>query len=240
MPKTKPHKKQPLKEQILAFSEISKAISSDLSLDDILRLVVNVTAKLLKSSICSIQLIDKEKKELVIRATHSMSEEYNKKPPLRIGEGIAGKVVLENRPIVVKDIAKEPEYKYRDIARKEKLRSLLCVPLTVKGKVIGVVNSYTSRPHSFTHTEIAVLSSIACLAAVAIENTDILTMAHDMEEELRTRKLVERAKGILMRDEKLTEEEAYLKLQKFSMDSRKSMKDIAESLIVSYNLRRLR
>ena len=75
---------------------------------------------------------------------------------------------------------------------------------------------------------------------MSIENTDILMKAHDMEEELKTRKLVERAKDILMRDEKLTEEEAYLKLQKFSMDSRKSRRDITESLIVSYNLRRLR
>ena len=89
MEKKTASKKQPYKKQVEAISEISRAISSDLSIDEILKLVVNVTAGLLRSNICSIQLIDEEKNELVIRATQSISEEYNRKPPLKIGEGIA-------------------------------------------------------------------------------------------------------------------------------------------------------
>ncbi|MDD5237409.1 MAG: GAF domain-containing protein, partial [Candidatus Omnitrophica bacterium] len=112
-------------EQIKALSKISKSITSDSYLDDILHLIVTVTAEVLGSNICSLMLIDEKTNELVVRATQSISEEYNKKPPLKIGEGIAGKVALENRPMAVKDVTKEKEYKHKDIAKKEGLSSLL-------------------------------------------------------------------------------------------------------------------
>ncbi len=229
----------PYQEQIKALSKISKAITSDLYLDDVLRLVVTVTAEAMGSNICSIMLIDDKKNELVIRATQSVSEEYNKKPPLKLGEGIAGKVALENRPMAIKDVTKEREYKYRDIAKKEKLCSLLCVPLAVKGKVIGVINCYTSRPHEFSDTEVEILTSMANQAAVAIENTELIVKSRVIQEELETRKITERAKGILMRDEGLTEEQAYLKIRKYSMDKRKTMREIAEAIILATDMRHL-
>jgi len=228
----------PFDEQIKALSKISKAIASDLYLEDILRLIVAVTAEVMGSNICSLMLIDEKKNELLIRATQSVSEEYNKKPPLKIGEGIAGKVAKENRPIAVKDVTKEKEYKYKDIARKEGLCSLLCVPLAVKGKVIGVINCYTSKPYKFTETEINILTSIANQAAVAIENTELMVKSRVIQEELEARKRIERAKGILMRDEGLTEEEAYLKLQRYSMDHRKSMREVAEAIILSEEMKK--
>ena len=224
-------------EQIKALSKISKAIASDLYLEDILRLIVTVTAEVMGSNICSLMLIDEKNNELVIRATQSMSEEYNKKPPLKVGEGIAGKVAKENKPMAVKDVTKEKEYKYKNIAEKEGLCSLLCVPLTVKGKVIGVVNCYTSTSHDFTETEIEVLTSIANQAAVAIENTELMVKSRVIQEELETRKIVERAKGILMREEQLTEEEAYLRIRKFSMDHRKTMREVAEAIILSTEIK---
>jgi len=228
--------KMSFKEQIKALSKISKAIASDLYLEDILRLIVTVTAEVMGSNICSLMLIDEKNNELVIRATQSMSEEYNKKPPLKVGEGIAGRVVKENKPITVKDVTKEKEYKYKDIAKREGLCSLLCVPLAVKDRVIGVINCYTSSPHDFTETEINLLSSIANQAAVAIENTELMVKTRVIQEELEARKKIERAKGILMKRGGLTEEEAYLTLQKYSMDHRKSMCEVAEAIILANDL----
>lgn len=225
-------------EQIEALSKISKAISSELYLEDILRLIVSVTAQVMDSKICSLMLLDEKSKKLVIRATQSVSEEYNKKPPLSIGEGIAGKVVKEGRPITVFDVNEEEEYKYKDIARKEGLRSLLCIPLSVRGKVIGVINCYTSYPHKFSKTEIDVLTSVANQAAIAIENTELIVKTKVIQEELETRKLVERAKDILMRRLELSGEEAYRKIQKQSMDTRKSMREIAEAIILTEDLER--
>jgi len=225
-------------EQIKALSKISKAIASDLYLEDVLRLVVTVTAEMMFSNICSILLLDEKTGKLLIRATQSVSSEYNDKPPLELGEGIAGKVAQTNQHVVVPDVKAEKEYKYRSIAKKEGLCSLLCVPLAVKGKVIGVLNCYTSQPHEFSETEINMLTSVAAQAAVAIENAELMVKSKVIQEELESRKRVERAKGLLMRKERLTEEEAYLKLKKFSMDRRKSMREVAEAIIMVEEINR--
>lgn len=219
-------------EQIKALTKISKVITSDLYLEDILRLIVTVTAKVMGSNICSLMLIDEKKNKLVIRATQSVSEEYNKKSPLAMGEGIAGKVAQNNAPIIVYDVlADDCDYKYKEIAKKEGLRSLLSIPLAVKNKVIGVINCYTPKLHNFTETEIDILITIANQAAVAIENTELMVKSKVFQEELETRKLVERAKGIIMKKENLTEEEAYHKIQKYSMNTRRTMREVAEAVI---------
>jgi len=220
-------------EKIKALSKISKAIVSDLYLEDILRLIVTVTAETMGSNICSIMIIDEKNKELIIRATQSISEDYTKKIPLKVGEGVAGRVAKENKPITIKDVTKEKEYRHKDIAKKTGLCSLLCVPLAVKGKVIGVINCYTSKPHDFSEAEVDILTSIANQAAVAIENTELMVKSKVIQEELETRKRLERAKGILMRQQKITEEEAYLRLQKCSMDNRKSIREISEAIILA-------
>ena len=218
---------------IEALSKIAQAITSDLYLEDILRLIVTVTAQTLGSKICSIMLLDEKKQELLIRATQSISESYNQKPPLKVGEGIAGKVVLEKKPVTIYDVTEEKEYKYKALAKKEGLASLLCVPLIVRAKAIGVVNLYTSRPHIFTRNEIHMLTAVANQAAMVIENTELMVKSRIIQEELETRKLVEKAKGILMKERNLSENEAYRAIQKYSMDSRKSMRQVAEAIVMA-------
>lgn len=224
------------KAQLEALSKISKAITSDLYLEDILRLIVTVSAQALGSNLCSLMLLN-EKNELVIRATQTVSEAYTKKPPIKIGEGVSGKVVQDNKPAMVYDILKEKNYKYKEIALKEGISSLLCVPLSVKGKVIGVLNLYTSEPHKFTKNEVEVLTMVANEAALVIENTELLVKTKVIQEELENRKLIERAKGMLMKERKIDEPEAYRMIQKFSMDSRKTMREVAEAVILSNDMK---
>jgi len=90
------YKKVPYKKLISAISEISEAISSDQYLDDILKLIVTVTANVMDSKICSLWLLDENEKTLKIRATQTMSEEYLKERILRLGEGVVG-YVAESR-----------------------------------------------------------------------------------------------------------------------------------------------
>ncbi len=219
-----------------ALSKISKAITSDLYLEDILKLIVNVTAQSMGSNLCSLMLLN-DKGELIIRATQTVSEDYLKKQPIKLGEGVSGKAAEANKPIAVFDVQQEKDYKYKEVAKKEGISSLLCVPLAVKNKVIGVINLYTSEPHKFTKGEIAVLSSIAVQSALVIENTELMVKTKVIQEELETRKLTERAKGILMRERKLDEAEAYRLLQKYSMDNRKSMRQVAEAIVLSFDMK---
>ncbi|MFH1338412.1 MAG: GAF and ANTAR domain-containing protein [Candidatus Omnitrophota bacterium] len=224
------------KKKIEALSKVSQTITSNLYLEDILKLIVMVTAEVMNSKICSLLLLDEEKGELVIRATQSVSDAYNKKPNIKLGEGIAGLVAKDNRPIAVLDVRKDSRYINREIAQKENLCSLLSVPLCVKGKVIGTLNSYTSIGHKFSNDEINILTSVANQAAVAIENANLLLKSKLIEEELKARKVVERAKGILMDSQGISEQEAYKKIQKQAMNMRRSMREIAEAIILAKEL----
>ncbi|MFA6142214.1 MAG: GAF domain-containing protein [Candidatus Omnitrophota bacterium] len=224
--------------QFEAISRVSRTITSNLYLEDILKLIVTVTAEIMDSKICSLMLINDKTRELILKATQSMSELYNKKPNLKIGDGIAGRVAMENKPLAVYDVSKEGEYRYKDIAAKEGLKSLLSVPLAVKGKVIGVLNNYTSYPHKFTKTEIDIMTTVAGQAAIVIENTELMVKTKTAQGELETRKATERAKGILMREEQLSEEEAFRKIQKQSMDMRKTMREISEAIILIDNMKK--
>lgn len=223
--------------QIEALSKIASLITSGLYLEELLRLIVNVTAEVMNSKICSLMLLDPDKKELVVRATQSISESYNKKPNLRLGEGIAGIVAKENKPTCILDVKEDSRYLNRDIARRESLCSLASVPLAVKGRVIGVLNCYTSKKHKFSDYELNILTAMGNQAAVAIENAELDLRARSAEEALTTRKLIERAKDILSQEAGVLPSEAYRLMQKQSMDMRKSMREIAEAIILMRELK---
>ncbi len=227
------YKKTSYKKQIQALLEISQVISSDRYLDDVLKLIVTVTANVMDSKICSLWILDEKEKALKIRATQTMSEEYLKERSLKLGEGVVGYVAQQKKPLVIPNVLEEPRYKEKELARKEGLVSMLSVPLAVKDKVIGVINCYTSHPHEFTETERAVLTTVANQAAICIENTELMVKTKVIQEELETRKLVERAKGVLMKRHGLTEEESFKRIRKASMDSRKTMREIAEAILLT-------
>ncbi|MDP2968880.1 MAG: GAF and ANTAR domain-containing protein [Deltaproteobacteria bacterium] len=227
------YKKTSYKQQIKAMTEISKAISSDRYLDDILKLIVTVTANVMDSKICSLWILDDKEKALKIRATQTMSEEYLKERSLKLGEGVVGYVAQTKKPLAILDVLKEPRYKEKELARKESLVSMLSVPLAVKDKVIGVINCYTSYPHQFTETEQDILAAVASQAAICIESTELMVKTKVIQEELEIRKLVERAKGVLMKRQGLSEDEAFKRIRKASMDSRKTMREIAEAILLT-------
>lgn len=223
--------------QIEALAKVANLITSGLYLEELLRLIVRVTAEVMNSKISSLMLLDPDKKELVVCATQSISEAYNKKPNIKLGEGIAGIVAKENRPIVVLDVKKDERYLNQDIAKKESLCSLASVPLAVKGRVIGVLNSYTSKRHNFSKPELDVLTALANQAAVAIENAELDLKVRSAEEALQTRKLIERAKDILSQEANILPSEAYRLIQKQSMDKRKSMREIAEAIVLAKEIK---
>lgn len=223
--------------QIEALSKIANLITSGLYLEELLRLIVQVTSEIMNSKISSLMLVDPAKNELVIKATQSVSEAYNKKPNLKLGQGISGIVAKENKSICVLDVKEDNRYLNRDVAKKEKLCSLASVPLAVKGRVIGVLNCYTSTKHKFTKNELDILSALANQAALAIENAELDLRARTAEEALTTRKLMDRAKDILSREANILPSQAYRLIQKQSMDSRKSMRDIAEAIILSQDIK---
>ncbi len=218
--------------QFDSLARVSHSITSQAYLDEILNLIVVVTAEMLNSKICSIMLLDKDGHELAMKATQSLSEEYKKKPNLKVDNSLMGSVIRSKKPLIVYDVRKEERYRFRDLAIKENLTSVLTVPMIIKEKAIGVISVYTKTPHHFSQEEVEMLQIVSNQAAVAVENTKLVEETIKAKEALEARKIIERAKGILMRMRNLSEEAAHRLIHKKSMDSCRSMKDIAESIIL--------
>ena len=224
---------------IRALMDISEAITSDLFLEDLFKLIVMVTAKVTGVEICSLWLVDENENPPLIKlkATQSFDPKYVHNRVLRLHEGVVGYVLSTQRPYVIDDVLANDRFKEKDMASKLGLVSMVSVPLQgTEGKVIGVLNCFTGKPHQFSETDINMLTAVANQAAVAIHNTDLIIKTRVIELELQTRKQIERAKEILMQRRKMQGEEAYRWIQKRSMDTRKSMLEIAEALILSDEL----
>jgi signal transduction histidine kinase/putative methionine-R-sulfoxide reductase with GAF domain len=170
--------------EINALLEISKAIASGLYLEDVLRLIVTVTANLMDSKICSLWILDERDQKLKLKATQSISEEYLKERSLAMGEGVVGYVALYNQPMAILNVLKEPLYKEKELAKKEGLVSMLSVPMCIKDRVIGVINCYTSYPHAFSKNEEEMLTTVANQAAICIENSGLMETL-DIDEILK-------------------------------------------------------
>ncbi len=166
------------------------------------------------------------------KATQSLSDDYKKKPNLRVDSSLMGEVVRTKRSMAIDDVRREKRYFYREMAIREGLASMLAVPMIVKDKAVGVINVYTKEPHVFTRDEIGVLQMVANQSAVAVENTKLMEESIKAKEALETRKLVERAKGALMKMQHLSEDAAHKLIHRKSMDTCKSMKEIAESILL--------
>lgn len=219
--------------------DISQAITSDLFLEDLFKLIVMVTAKVTGVAICSLWLVDETVTPPLIRlkATQSFEPEYVKERALRLHEGVVGYVVSTQRPYVIEDVQNDDKFKEKEMASSLGLVSMVSVPLQGKeDKVMGVLNCFTGTSHTFSETDINMLTAVASQAAVAIHNTELIIQTRVIERELQTRKQIERAKEILMGRRQLNGEESYRWIQKRSMDTRKSMLEIAEALILSEEL----
>ncbi|MBW1836258.1 MAG: ANTAR domain-containing protein [Deltaproteobacteria bacterium] len=215
---------------IKALMDISRAITSDLYLEDLLKLIVMVTAK--------VTGVENDNPNTIrLKATQTIDPEYVKDRSLKLNEGVVGYVATYKCPLIVNDILQEPRFKEKEMAKKLGLVSMVSVPLMVQDdKVIGVLNCFTAKPHKFAETEVNLITTVAHQAAVAILNTELMVETKVIQEELETRKLVERAKEILMQRRNKSGEEAYQWIRKRSMDTRKPIRSVAEAILLSEEL----
>ena len=216
--------------------EISQAVTSDLFLEDVFKLIVMVVAKVTGVDICSLWLVDENATppKIRLKATQAIEPEYVIDRSLNLDEGVVGHVVSTQQPLVIADVLQCDIFKEKEMARKLGLVSMVGVPLQgKKDKIIGVLNCFTSAPHEFSRTDINLLTTVANQAAVAIHNTELIINTKIIEEELRARKKIERAKELIMVRQSLGGDDAYKWMRKRSMDSRKTLLEVAEAILLA-------
>jgi signal transduction protein with GAF and PtsI domain len=210
------------------LSRIATADGFHQALDRVLDFAVEVV----KCDSCFIYVL--EESDLVLRASKNPHHELLDRLKLRLGQGITGWVAEHREPVTVfREAYKDPRFKYFNELPEDKYEAFLSVPLLSRGRLVGVMNLQHREPHVHSPRDIRLLSTIGFLAGAEIEMARLETENSDLSQQLETRKLVERAKGILQRELGLTEEQAYLSIQRQSRQKRKTMKEIAEAIVLS-------
>ena len=206
-------------------------------LHEVLDRVVEFVTGVVKCDSCLVYLV--EDNELVLRASKNPHPDVVDRLKLPMGQGITGWVAEHREPVAItRNAAGDPRFQFFNELPEDQFEAFLSVPILCRDRVVGVINVQHRLAHVYKPRQISLISTVGFLAGALIELARLESENLQLAEELETRKLVERAKGILQRDLKLTEEEAYLTLQRESRQRRKPMKDVAEAILLADELRR--
>ncbi|MBI2910213.1 MAG: hypoxanthine phosphoribosyltransferase [Chloroflexi bacterium] len=153
-----------------ALQEIARAANSGASIKEALDAIVRIAAKALRGSACSLLFLDPEKRRLTHSSHYGLSDWYVRKGLLDASRSLAES--LEGKTVAIYDVAKDPRVQYPEVAEKERIASILSVPLVAKGEVMGTARVYTRERRRFSKKEEAFLSAVADLSVLALEKRD--------------------------------------------------------------------
>src|ERR1700719_2241092 len=223
----------PLEDPSVDFlHKLSTSMASADALREVRARVVDFASALVKCDSCLIYVLDGE--ELLLRASKNPHPEVVDILKLNVGEGITGWVAEHREPVAVsKNASKDPRFQFFHELPEDSYEAFLSVPLMSRGRVVGVINLQHRQHHVYRRREIRLISTVGFLVGAEIEMARLEDANSNLSEQLQTRKVVERAKGILQRDLGLSEEQAYLTLQRQSRQKPKAMKEIAEAIVLS-------
>lgn len=216
--------------------EIGSRMSAG-SLQEVLDRIITLVLSEIECDSCFIYIL--EGNELVLRASKNEHAELVGRLKLRVGQGITGWTAEHHEPVALsKNASQDPRFTFFTELPEDRYEAFLSVPILCRGRVVGVINLQHRLPYRHTAREVKLISTIGFLVGAEVEMARLESQVSELSEQLGTRKLVERAKGILQRDLSLPEEEAYRTLQRQSRQLRKPMRDLAEAIVLSEEVRR--
>lgn len=217
--------------------DISSRIAADDPLHQDLDRIIEFASAVVKCDSCFVYV--REGDELVLRASKNAHDEVVDRLKLRVGQGITGWVAEHREPVAVsQNAARDPRFQLFHELPEDSYEAFLSVPILSRGRVVGVINLQHRQPHTYTPRQIRLISMIGFLVGAEIEVARLEGENSQLLQQLETRKLLERAKGILQRDLGLDEEQAYLALQRQARQKRKTLKEIAEAVVLGEEIRR--
>ncbi len=231
---------------VSVLHRVSRIISSEISLDEMLGEIVGLTAQVTDCDACLVYLFEEATGDFVLRASLVPHTADVGRLRMRMGEGVTGWVAEHQAPVALSsNAAADPRFKIFPALIEDTYEAFLSVPVVNKGRAIGVINVHHREQHAHAVSEVATIQFIGEQMGGAIsrslleeENARLAEETAEMKRQLETRKAVERAKGILQRRQNLTEEEAYLRMRNESRRLRRPMKDLAEAIILAEELNR--
>ena len=199
--------------------------------------MVNFVSAVIQCDSCFVYVLEGE--ELVLRASKNPHEDSIDRLKLRVGRGITGWVAEHREPVAIaENAAKDVRFKTFNELPEDSYQSFLAVPVMTRGRVVGIINLQHRQPQVYTARQLRLISTLGFLAGAEIEMARLEGENSSLLEKFETRKLLERAKGIPQRDLGIDEEQAYLTLQRQSRQKRKSLREMAEAVVLGEEIRR--
>jgi uroporphyrinogen-III synthase len=219
--------------------EISSRIAAADSFHLVLGRIVDFVTAIIPCDSCFIYVLEGDK--LVLRASQNPHADLVDQVGLQIGHGVTGWVAEHREPVAIAAHASEdPRFKAFLNIPEDQFEAMLCTPILCASKVVGVINLQHRDSYQHTPNEVRLLSMISFLVGAEIERARLETENAALSGRLETRKVVDRAKGILQRDLSVTEDEAYRRMQREGRQRRKSMREIAEAILLGDDLKKSR
>jgi len=217
--------------------EIGSRIAAADSFSTILQRVLDIVTDVVRCDSCFVFV--RQDDQLILRASKIPHADLVNRLGVAVGQGLTGWVAEHCETVAIPaHAAVDPRFKIFHDLPEDSFEAFLSVPILCRGRVVGVINLQHRQPHHHTKREIRLISTIGFLVGAELELARMETEKAQMARQLEDRKLMERAKGLLQRQMNLSEEEAYLTLKKYSRQKRKSVREIAEAILLTDELNR--
>jgi uroporphyrinogen-III synthase len=220
--------------------EISSRIAAADPLHLVLDRIVAFITGMIPCDSCFLYVLEagKQGEKLVLRASKNPHADLVDHLDLDIGVGVIGWVAQHRQPVAIAaNASDDPRFKAFKNLPEDRFQAMLCTPILCAGRVIGVINLQHRLTYRHTPEEVRLLSTLGFLVGAEIERARLESENVQLQTRLETRKAVDRAKSVLQRDLLIGEEEAYQRMQRESRHRRKSMREIAEAILLSDDLR---
>jgi uroporphyrinogen-III synthase len=217
--------------------QISSRIAAADSFHIVLSSIVDFVATVIPCDSCFIYTLENDK--LVLRASKNPHADIVDQLGVHIGQGITGWVAEHREPVAIASGASvDPRFIIFRNLPEDHFEAILCTPILCANRVVGVITLQHRLSYQHTSNEVRLLSMLGFLVGAEIERTRLESENAQLSGRLETRKALDRAKGILQRDMGLNEEEAYKAMQRESRQRRKTMREIADAVLLSDDLRK--
>ena len=219
------------------LNKMARRISAATPLQEVLSEVVELVASVIECDSCFVYLLEND--ELILRASKNPHPDLVDRLKLRLGQGITGWVAEHREPVAItRNAFDDPRFKLFNEVPEDRFEAFLSVPIVSGGKLVGVINLQNRKEHQFSPREVGLIATVGFLVGAEVERARLESENLALSGRLEARKVIERAKGILQRDLGISEDDAYRNMQQESQQRRRSMKEIAEAVILSDDLRR--
>ncbi len=217
--------------------EISSRIAAADSFHVVLGSIVDFVTAVIPCDSCFIYVMEQDK--LVLRASKNPHADVVDQLGVKLGQGITGWVAEHREPVAIaSNASNDPRFVIFKNLPEDHFEAILCTPIVCASKVVGAINLQHRLSYRHTANEVRLLSTLGYLVGAEIERARLETENAQLAGRLETRKAVDRAKGILQRYLGITEDEAYRTMQRESRQRRKSMREIAEAILLGEDLKK--